>query len=88
MFAAMLAAIPQQADRLEALASISAPVLVIVGEQDTPFIDDSHRMVATIPGARLAVIPGGGHSPQFEATDAWWTALSDFLAELPLTAPR
>jgi pimeloyl-ACP methyl ester carboxylesterase len=40
-------------------------------------------MAATIPGARLAVIPGGGHSPQLEAPAAWWEALSGFLASLP-----
>ena len=88
MFAAMLAAIPQQTDRLEALTSLAVPVLVIVGEEDAPFLDDSGRMADRIPGARLAVIPGGGHSPQFEATEAWWDALSGFLAELPLAPSR
>jgi len=82
MFAALLAEIPQQPDRLGALASVTVPVLVIVGEEDAPFLEDSRRMTDTIPGARLAVIPDGGHSPQFEAPDAWWAALSGFLAEL------
>ncbi len=88
MFAAMLAGIPQQADQLEALASLTVPVLVIVGEEDAPFLDDSSRMAEAIPSARLAVIPGGGHSPQFEATEAWWDALSGFLAELPVELSR
>lgn len=88
MFAAMLATIPAQDDRLEALASLAVPVLVIVGEEDAPFLDDSARLAGAIPNARLAVIPGGGHSPQFEATDAWWSALSAFLAELPIAASR
>ncbi len=83
MFAAMLATFPVQPDRLAALATLSMPVLVIVGDQDAPFIRDSERMAATIPGARLAVIPGGGHSPQLEAPAAWWEALSGFLASLP-----
>ncbi len=82
MFAAMLAGIPQAADRLDALAAIPVPTLVIVGEEDTPFLGDSRRMAETIPGGRLAIIPGGGHSPQFEAPDAWWDALSTFLAEV------
>ena len=88
MFAAMLASITTQADRLDGLRSVAVPVLVIVGEQDAPFLGDSRRMAESIPGARLAVIPGGGHSPQFEAPDAWWEALSGFLAELSVTATR
>jgi len=85
MFAAMLAQIPEQADRLVGLASLTMPTLIIVGEQDTPFLGDSARMAEAIPGARLAVIPGGGHSPQFEAPEAWWAALSAFLDEVATT---
>jgi pimeloyl-ACP methyl ester carboxylesterase len=36
-------------------------------------------MADVMPGASLAVIPDGGHSPQFESPDAWWQALSGFL---------
>ena len=80
MFAAMLAEITRQPDRLVDLAGLSMPTLVIVGEEDAPFLAASARMAETIPGAQLAVIPGGGHSPQFEAPEAWWAALSGFLA--------
>ncbi len=82
MYAAMLAAITSAAteDRLAHLAGLDVPTLVMVGEQDAPFLVASERMAATIPGARLAVIPGGGHSPQLEAPDAWWEALAGFLA--------
>jgi len=86
MFAAMLQQIPAQADRLERLGEITAPTLVVVGEEDTPFVGPSERMAAAIPGGRLAVVPGGGHSPQFEAPDAWWEAVSGFLAEVAATA--
>jgi pimeloyl-ACP methyl ester carboxylesterase len=55
------------------------PVLILVGEQDTPFLPAAHRMAETIPGARLEVITDAGHSPQFEATEAWWSALTAFL---------
>jgi 3-oxoadipate enol-lactonase len=82
MFAAMLAQITRQPDRLEELATLVVPTLIIVGEEDTPFLADSRRMADAIAGARLAVIPGGGHSPQFEAPEAWWDALSGFLGEL------
>jgi pimeloyl-ACP methyl ester carboxylesterase len=82
MFAAMLQQIPNQADRLPLLGSVTAPTLVVVGAEDTPFLAPSERMAAAIPGARLAVLPGGGHSPQFEAPDVWWEAVSGFLSEI------
>jgi pimeloyl-ACP methyl ester carboxylesterase len=61
---------------------VAVPVLVIVGEQDQPFIGHSERMAKAIPAARLAVIPDAGHSPQFENTEAWWDALTSFLQEV------
>lgn len=66
-------------DRLERLAAHTTPTLVIVGEQDAPFVGPSERMADVMPGASLAVIAGGGHSPQFEAPDAWWEAMTQFL---------
>jgi pimeloyl-ACP methyl ester carboxylesterase len=71
-----------QEDRLADLASIRCPTLVIVGEQDRPFVDASRAMAETIPGATLAVIPGAGHSPQFENPEPWLGALTEFLASV------
>jgi 3-oxoadipate enol-lactonase len=70
-----------QPDGLDQLRSLplDLPTLVIVGEQDTPFLEPSHEMAEAIPNARLAVIPHAGHSPQFENPHAWWDALSAFL---------
>jgi pimeloyl-ACP methyl ester carboxylesterase len=82
MWAAMTPAMLSQADRIDALASLSLPVLVIVGEQDRPFLAASERMAKVIPGARLVVIPDAGHSPQFENTEPWWDALASFLEEV------
>jgi 2-succinyl-6-hydroxy-2,4-cyclohexadiene-1-carboxylate synthase len=82
MFVAMLLQIAATPDRLPELPAISVPTLVIVGEEDAPFVGASQRMVDAIPGAQLAVIPGGGHSPQFEAPEAWWAALASFLGSL------
>jgi 3-oxoadipate enol-lactonase len=82
MWAAMAPQMLNQADRLDTLATLSVPTLVIVGEQDQPFLGPSRRMAKTISGARLAVIPDAGHSPQFENTDAWWDALTSFLEEV------
>jgi pimeloyl-ACP methyl ester carboxylesterase len=68
-------------DRLEDLRLLPStlPALVMVGDQDRPFIAPSRRMAEAIPHATMALIADAGHSPQFENPDAWWTALSEFL---------
>jgi pimeloyl-ACP methyl ester carboxylesterase len=82
MWLAMTAQMLSAEDRLDKLAAIGVPTLVICGEEDSPFVKASRAMAKTIPGARLALIPDGGHSPQFEAPEAWWRELTDFLAEI------
>ncbi len=72
-------------DTLGGLAALdpTPPTLVIVGEQDSPFLDPSRAMTNAIAGASMVIIPDAGHSPQFENPDAWWAALSDFLSSVP-----
>jgi pimeloyl-ACP methyl ester carboxylesterase len=72
-----------QADRLADLSAALAdvPTLVIVGEQDRPFVPHAHALAAAIPGARLEVVADAGHSPQFENPDAYVRILTGFLAE-------
>jgi pimeloyl-ACP methyl ester carboxylesterase len=82
MYAALLREIPQQEDRIDQLATLPVPTLVVVGEQDEKFLAASRRLAETIPGASLAVITEGGHSPQLEAPEAWWAAVAPFLAGL------
>ncbi len=85
MYATMLRTITDTAgggDRLEDLRSVSVPTLVLVGEEDGPFLKPSAAMAGAIPDAELVVIPEAGHSPQFEAPDAWWAALRGFLARV------
>ncbi len=92
MYGAMLRAITDLAsvDRLEQLAAtVRVPTLVLVGEQDRPFLKPAQRMADAIPGAELVVIPDAAHCPQFEAPDAWWSALSSFLDSVSSSAgPR
>ena len=80
MYATMGRLLVSGPDRLDRMAHVRAPTLVMVGEQDGPFLDGSRALARTIPGAELAVIPEAGHSPQREAPDAWWEAFSRFLA--------
>ncbi len=82
MWAALARGIARQPDELDAMRSLTMPVLVIVGDQDEAFLPPSHAMVGAIAGAQLALIPDAGHSPQFENPDAWFAALDGFLASL------
>ena len=65
---------------LERLPQITAPTLVVVGDQDilTP-VADARELAAGIPGARLRVLAGGGHLALGECNDAFMDALLAFL---------
>jgi 3-oxoadipate enol-lactonase len=79
MWVTLVSEMVRQPDQLAALAAVRCPALVVVGEQDTPFVDASRAMAATIPDARLVVIPDAGHSPQFENPAPWFRAVDGFL---------
>jgi 3-oxoadipate enol-lactonase len=66
---------------LDDVRRISFPVLLIVGADDQTFPPAMIRSVAAeIRGARVAVLPGAGHSPYFETPDAWNKTVMRFLA--------
>jgi pimeloyl-ACP methyl ester carboxylesterase len=79
MWSTIIREIRDQPDELSRLATVTCPTLVVVGEEDTPFVGVSRTTAETIPGAELAIIPAAGHSPQFENSAAWLEALSGFL---------
>ena len=68
---------------IDGLSSIRVPTLVIVGDQDQPFIAPCEYMAKKIPGARLEVIRGAGHASNLDQPDAFNRVLRDFLAGLP-----
>lgn len=71
-----------QPDRLDRLARLALPTLVVVGSEDRLVIEDCRRLAAGVPGARLVVLPGVGHYPQLEAEDTWHRELAAFLDAL------
>ena len=87
MFAAMVPVMLDAGERLGALRRLDLPTLVLVGEQDEAFLEPSRRMAAAIPGARLEVLPGAGHSPQHETPEAWRSAVVGFLGGVPAATP-
>ena len=62
------------------LYRISAPTLIVWGEQDR-LIPPSYadEFAARISGSKVAIVPGAGHIPQVEATDATYTVVDGFL---------
>jgi len=69
------------ADRLSDLA---IPVLVIVGEHDTPYIlAAADYMVDKIPTSRKVTIADAAHLPNLDHPDAFQRTLSTFLGEVP-----
>jgi 3-oxoadipate enol-lactonase len=82
MWQSMAQEIVHQPDQLAAMAGIACPTLVLVGDEDTVFLDPARALAATVPGAELVVIPGAGHSPQFEHPQEWYRAVRGFLDSL------
>ena len=68
---------------IDGLASIRVPTLVIVGDQDTPFLAPCEYMAKKIPGARLEVISGAGHASNLDQPEAFDRVLLRFLDSLP-----
>jgi pimeloyl-ACP methyl ester carboxylesterase len=72
---------------IESLPAIAVPSIVIVGENDTPFLAASDYMAAKIPGAKKAVIPNAGHAANIDNPEAFNAALIGFLETASLTEP-
>src|SRR6266849_7848302 len=73
----------QDARVIDGLASIGVPTLVVVGDQDTPFLAPCEYMAKKIPGARLEVIAGAGHAANLDQPAAFNRVLLEFLETLP-----
>jgi pimeloyl-ACP methyl ester carboxylesterase len=68
---------------IDGLPSIRVPTLIIVGDKDQPFLVPCEYMAKKIPGARLEVIAGAGHSSNLDQPEAFNRVLRDFLDGLP-----
>ncbi len=68
---------------IDGLPAIRVPTLIIVGDQDQPFLAPCEYMAKKIPGARLEVIAGAGHSSNLDQPEAFNRVLRDFLDGLP-----
>lgn len=64
---------------ISSLGDIKVPTLILVGDQDIPFLAASQYMVKAIPGAEYVVIPNAGHASNIDNADAFNMAVLDFL---------
>jgi pimeloyl-ACP methyl ester carboxylesterase len=63
------------------LAAISAPTLILIGDNDGVSIEHAAQMLRAMPKAQLAVIPGADHGVMFDKPDVVNRLILDFLAE-------
>lgn len=62
------------------LGGIAVPTLVMVGDEDVATVPaKAERIRDAIPGARLVVIPGAGHTASVEQADFVNASLAEFL---------
>jgi pimeloyl-ACP methyl ester carboxylesterase len=67
---------------IEGLERIQVPTLLIVGANDTPFLNATDYMTNKIPGARKVVIADAGHAANIDQPEAFNEALLRFLDEV------
>ena len=69
------------------LTQITSPVLVVWGDRDRlVFHRGAQRILDSVPGARLELLPGIGHCPQVEAPERFAEILLEFTSELATAA--
>ena len=66
-------------ERLAALNPVP-PLLVIFGSQDALVAPESAKLYERVPGAKVVVLDGPGHSPMVEAPEKTLALIEDFLA--------
>ena len=61
------------------LESVRVPTLVLIGDQDVSQKEHADALAARVPGARLVVVPGGGHLLNLTSPKEFDAAVRAFL---------
>jgi pimeloyl-ACP methyl ester carboxylesterase len=86
---AVLRTIADHASVPRLLRAVRAPSVVVWGEDDRLFPrEHASRLAAELPGTKLLLIPGSGHTPAEEQPEAVLAALRPFLAAPAEARPR
>jgi pimeloyl-ACP methyl ester carboxylesterase len=64
------------------LATLSVPILLIVGDEDEPCIDPGIFMKRRIPNSGLLTLPQSGHTINLEEPETFNGAVADFLGKV------
>ncbi len=70
---------PSLFDLVEQMKTITAPTLVVTGDEDWPCLEPAILMKRTIPTAGLVVMPNSGHTLNLEEPVAFNQIVADFL---------
>ncbi|RAI04268.1 alpha/beta hydrolase [Acuticoccus sediminis] len=77
---------PSLYDLVDEMATISAPTLIITGDEDWPCLEPSILMKKVIPTSALAVIPNAGHTINIETPHEFNRLLQEFLHKVDVGA--
>jgi 3-oxoadipate enol-lactonase len=78
---AVKSVVPLRPDQLELLATISAPVLVVAGDEDATFpVLETRAMADAIPGSRFVVLDGVAHLAALEDPELVNTLIDEFVS--------
>jgi 3-oxoadipate enol-lactonase len=69
--------IPRSA--VERLGEVAVPTLVLIGDRDAFQREQADLLARQVPGARLVVVPGGGHLLNLTSPAAFEAAVREFL---------
>lgn len=74
-------ALQTRPDQQETLAAYRGPTLIVCGEDDRLCPVRRHTLMHDVmPGSHLVVVPGAGHLPTLETSEAVTLAMTDWLA--------
>jgi len=80
---AVKSVVPLRPDQLELFATISAPVLVVAGDEDATFpVLETRAMADAIPGSRFVVLDGVAHLAALEDPDLVNQLIDGFVSSL------
>ncbi len=79
---------PSLFDLVEQMKTITAPTLIMTGDEDWPCLEPALLMKRTIPTAALVVMPNAGHAINLEDPAAFNQHIADFFHSVDVGAWR
>ncbi len=79
---------PSLFDLIEQMKTITAPTLIMTGDEDWPCLEPALLMKRTIPTAALVVMPNAGHTINLEDPTAFNQHIADFFHSVDVGAWR